>query len=96
VWVGDAAQIRAGNVRKQKTGRRSGVHILQLQVEGRFPRLRMPTAEQRDVRLLLIHGHKLVEIRTREKNGLPPLALVKKVVFVVVMRRPRSVTETWH
>ena len=32
-------------------------------------------AEQRDVRQLLIHRHKLVEIRTRVKNGLQHLAM---------------------
>jgi transposase len=35
----------------------------------------VPTAEQRDLRQLLIHRHKLVEIRTRVKNGLQHLAL---------------------
>jgi transposase len=48
---------------------------LRLLVEGRFPRLWVPSAEQRDVRQLLIHRHKLVEIRTRVKNGLQHLAL---------------------
>ena len=75
VWVGDAAQIRASYVRKQKTDKRDAAHILKLLVEGRFPRLWMPSAEQRDVRQLLIHRHKLVEIRTRVKNGLQHLAL---------------------
>jgi transposase len=75
VWVGDAAQIRASYVRKQKTDRRDAGHILRLLMEDRFPRLWMPTAEQRDLRQLLIHRHKLVEIRTRVKNGLQHLAL---------------------
>jgi transposase len=35
----------------------------------------VPSAEQRDVRQLLIHRHKLVEIRTRVKNGLQHLAM---------------------
>jgi len=34
-----------------------------------------PSAAQRDLRQLLIHRHKLVEIRTRVKNGLQHLAL---------------------
>jgi transposase len=75
VWIGDAAQIRACYVRKQKTDRRDAGHILKLLIEGRFPRLWVPTAEQRDLRQLLIHRHKLVEIRTRVKNGLQHLAL---------------------
>jgi transposase len=75
VWVGDAAQIRASYVRKQKTDRRDAGHILRLLMENRFPRLWTPNAEQRDLRQLLIHRHKLVEIRTRVKNGLQHLAL---------------------
>ncbi|MGD9714020.1 MAG: IS110 family transposase [Thermomicrobiales bacterium] len=75
VWVGDAAQIRASYVRKQKTDKRDAAHILKLLVEGRFPRLWVPDREARDRRQLLIHRHKLVEIRARVKNGLQHLAL---------------------
>ena len=50
-------------------------HILKLLMENRFPRLWVPTAEQRDLRELLIHRHKLVEIRARVKNGLQHLAM---------------------
>jgi hypothetical protein len=55
VWIGDAAQIRASYVRKQKTDRRDAGHILKLLMEGRFPRLWTPSAEQRNLRQLLIH-----------------------------------------
>ena len=79
VWVGDVAQIRASYVRRQKTDRRDAAHILQLLMEGRFPRLWTPSAEQRDLRQLLIHRHKLVEIRTRVKNGLQHLMLNRGV-----------------
>jgi transposase len=75
VWIGDAAQIRASYVRKQKTDRRDAAHILKLLVEDRFPRLWTPSAEQRDLRQLLVHRHKLVSIRTRVKGGLQHLAL---------------------
>jgi transposase len=75
VWIGDAAQIRASYIRKQKTDRRDAGHILRLLMEKRFPRLWVPSAEERDLRQLLIHRHKLVEIRTRVKNGLQHLAL---------------------
>ena len=75
VWIGDAAQIRASYVRQQKTDRRDAGHILRLLMENRFPKLWTPSAEQRDLRQLLIHRHKLVEIRTRAKNGLQHLAL---------------------
>lgn len=79
VWVGDAAEIRASYVRKQKTDKRDAAHILKLLVEGRFPRLWMPSSEQRDMRQLLIHRHKLVEIRARVKNGLQHLMLNRGV-----------------
>ena len=75
VWVGDAAQIRASYVRKQKTDRRDAAHILKLLLENRFPRLWRPDAQQRDLRQLLIHRHKLVVIRVRVKNGLHHLML---------------------
>jgi transposase len=75
LWIGDAAQIRASYVRKQKTDRRDAGHILRLLMENRFPRIWTPSAEQRDVRQLLLHRHKLVGIRTRVKTELQHLAL---------------------
>jgi len=75
VWIGDAAQIRASYVRQQKTDRRDAAHILKLLLEGRFPRLWRPDAAVRDLRQLLIHRHRLVQIRTRVKNGLQHLAM---------------------
>jgi Transposase len=55
IWIGDAAQIRASYVRKQKTDKRDAAHILKLVVEGRFPRLWSPDREQRDLRQLVLH-----------------------------------------
>jgi transposase len=75
VWVGDAAEIRASYVRRQKNDRRDAGHVLKLLREGRFPRLWVPSAEQRDLRQLLIHRHKLVQIRSRVKNGMQNLAM---------------------
>ena len=77
IWIGDAAQIRASYVRKQKTDKRDAAHILRLVVEGRFPRLWTPDREQRDLRQLVLHRHKLVEIRSRVKNELQHLSLNK-------------------
>jgi len=62
IWIGDAAQIRASYVRKQKTDKRDAAHMLMLGVEGRFPRLWTPDRKQRDLRQLVLHRHKLVEI----------------------------------
>ena len=75
LWVGDAAQIRASYVRQQKTDKRDAAHILKLLVEGRFPRIWMPSSEVRDLRQLLVHRSKLVEMRTRVKNELQHLSL---------------------
>jgi transposase len=77
IWIGDAAQIRASYVRKQKTDKRDASHILKLLVEGRFPRLWTPDREQRDLRQLVLHRHKLVLIRSRVKNELQHLSLNK-------------------
>jgi transposase len=75
LWIGDAAEIRASYVRKQKTDRRDAGHILRLLAEKRFPRIWVPDSEQRDQRQLLLHRHKLVQMRTRIKNELQHLAL---------------------
>src|SRR5271157_4014756 len=75
VWIGDAAQIRASYVRKQKTDKRDALHILKLLLENRFPRLWTPSAEIRNQRQLLVHRHKLVRLRAQVKNELQHLAM---------------------
>lgn len=75
LWIGDAAQIRASYVRRQKTDRRDAGHILRLLVEKRFPRIWVPSAAERDRRQLLLHRHKLVRMRTQIKTELQHLAL---------------------
>jgi transposase len=75
LWLGDAGQIRASVVRKQKTDRRDAEHLLQLLMEDRFPKIWVPSLEERDVRQLLVHRHKQVVARTRVKNQLQALAL---------------------
>jgi transposase len=79
VLIGDAAQIRASYVRKQKTDKRDAAHILKLVLENRFPKLWTPDREQRDLRQLVLHRHNLVEIRSRVKNELQHLSLNKGV-----------------
>jgi transposase len=75
LWVGDPAQIRATRVRRQKTDRRDADHILKLMLENRFPRVWTPSPENRDLRQLLWHRHRLVQVRTRVMNQLQALAL---------------------
>ncbi len=79
VWIGDAAKIRASEVRQQKHDRRDAALLLRLLVEGRFPRIWTPSSQQRDHRQLLIHRYKLVRIRAQVKNGLQHLALNRGV-----------------
>ena len=75
VWIGDAAKIRASDVRQQKHDKRDAALLLQLLLEGRFPRIWTPSTEQRDMRQLLIHRYKLVCLRAQAKNGLQHLAM---------------------
>src|SRR5271157_3943949 len=72
---GDAAQIRACMTRRQKTDQRDADHILTLLAENRFPAIWVPSPEERDVRQLLLHRHKAVQMRTRVKNQLQALAI---------------------
>jgi len=75
LWIGNAAEIRAKRVRKKKTDREDARHILQLLVEDRFPQIWVPSWENRDVRQLLWHRHRLVQMRTRIMNQLQAVAL---------------------
>lgn len=73
--VGEAAKVRAMNARKQKHDRRDAEHLLNLLLKGEFPKIWLPAAEERDVRVLIEHRHQLVELRTRAQNGLQAIAL---------------------
>lgn len=75
LWIGDPAQISAMRVRKQKTDRQDAQLLLKLLVEDRFPRVWVPSPENRDLRQLLWHRHRLVQIRTRVMNQLQALAI---------------------
>jgi transposase len=75
VWIGDAAVIKTKRVRKQKTDREDARLLLKLLLEDRFPRIWVPSPENRDLRQLLWHRHRLVQMRTRIKNQLHALAM---------------------
>jgi len=79
LWVGDAARIRASEVRYQKTDPRDAEHLLDLLRTGRFPRIWVPTLEERDLRQLLVHRLKQVRARTQVKNQLHALAISQGV-----------------
>jgi len=75
LYIGDAAAIRSKRVRKQKTDRQDAQLLLQLMMEDRFPRIWVADAENRDLRQLLWHRHRLVQMRTRVMNQLHVVAL---------------------
>src|SRR5438094_1351681 len=75
LWIGDAARIRASVVRRQKTDARDAAHLLELMLQERFPRIWVPSVEERDLRQLLVHRQRLVRTRTQVKNQLQHLAL---------------------
>jgi len=80
VRIGDAAKIRASDVRQQKHDKRDARLLLQLLAERRFPQIWTPSSEQKDLRQLLIHRHKLVRVRTQVKNALQHLAMNQGVL----------------
>ena len=75
VWIGDPAEIKARRVKKQKTDRKDAQLLLQLMLEDRFPRIWVPSPENRDLRQLLWHRHRLVQMRMRIMNQLQALAM---------------------
>jgi len=75
VWIGDAAEIKKLRVRKQKTDPRDAQLLLKLLLENRFPRIWAPNPENRDLRQLLWHRHRLVQTRTRIMNQLQAVAM---------------------
>jgi transposase len=75
LWVGDAAVIRAKRGRKAKTDRQDALHILNLLVKDDFPKIWVPSWENRDMRQLLWHRHRMVQARTRIMNQLQAVAL---------------------
>jgi transposase len=75
LWIGDAAAIQAKRVRKQKTDRQDAQLILKLMLKDDFPRIWIPSWENRDLRQLLWHRHRMVQARTRIMNQLQAVAL---------------------
>ena len=75
LWIGDAAEIKTRRVRKQKTDRNDAQLLLKLLLDNNFPRIWIPSPENRDLRQLLWHRHRLVQMRTRIMNQLQALAM---------------------
>src|SRR3984893_12782993 len=75
LWIGDAAEISAKRVRKQKTDRQDAQLILRLMLKDDFPQIWVPSWENRDLRQLLWHRHRRVQGRTRRMCQLQAVAL---------------------
>ncbi len=75
LWIGDPAEIKAKRIKKQKTDRNDARLLLRLMREDNFPRVWVPSSENRDLRQLLWHRHRLVQMRTRIMNQLQALAM---------------------
>jgi transposase len=93
LWIGDAAEIRTKRVRKQKTDRQDAQLLLRLLLEDRFPRIWVADAENRDLRQLLWHRHRLVQMRTRIMNQLHVVALNEGVRRKKALWRPAGRNE---
>ena len=75
LWIGDPAEIKAKRVKKQKFDREDARLLLRLLRENNFPQIWIPDPENRDLRQLLWHRHRLVQMRTRIMNQLHALAM---------------------
>ena len=75
VWMGDPAEIKAKRVKKRKYDREDARLIRRLMLENNFPQIWVPSPENRDLRQLLWHRHRLVQMRTRIMNQLQALAM---------------------
>jgi transposase len=67
--------VRSERLRKQKTDREDARLVRTLLLENRFPRIWVPTPENRDLRQLLWHRHRLVQMRIRIMNQLQAVAM---------------------
>jgi transposase len=75
LWIGDAAAISTKRVRKHKNDRQDAELLLTLLLENRFPRIWVASRENRDLRQLLWHRHRLVQMQTRLRNQIHAVAL---------------------
>jgi transposase len=75
LWMGDAAKIRAKRVRKKKTDRRTRGIFCSSWLKDDFPKVWIPGWENRDVRQLLWHRHRMVQMHDRIMNQLLAIAI---------------------
>ena len=88
--MGDATEIQRKRGRKQKTDRQDAQHILGLLLKNDFPPIWVPNWENRDLRQLLWHRHRMVQARTRIRNQLQAVALNEGLLFRKRLWRERG------
>ena len=90
LWMGDASEIRRKRGRKQKTDRQDAQHILSLLLKDDFPPIWVPNWENRDLRQLLWHRHRMVQARTRIMNQLQAVAMNEGLLWRKKLWRERG------
>ncbi len=76
IEVGSAMRPRSRQTSPQAEDRPQGCRLLlRLLRENNFPRIWVPSPENRDLRQLLWHRHRMVQMRTRIMNQLQALAM---------------------
>jgi transposase len=74
VWMGDAAEIKAKRVKKQKFDREDARLLRRLMLENNFPQIWAPSPES-GFATTVVAPHRLVQMRMRIMNQLQALAM---------------------
>jgi transposase len=75
IWMSDPAEIKAKRVKKQKFDREDVRLLLRLMRGDNFPQIWVPSPENRNLRQMLWHRHRLEQVRSRIMNQLQALAM---------------------
>ncbi len=73
LWIGDPAEIKSKRVKKQKTDRRDALLLLRLLREDNFPRIWVPSSENRDLRQIAVRRTPLFPDRKKRFADNPRL-----------------------
>src|SRR5215813_15046659 len=90
IWLGHATAIRSFARRRQKNDRRDADLILELLVDGDFPRIHRYSPESRVVLQELRYRQRLVKMRTMVMNSLLYMATSRGVALRGQLRSKRG------
>jgi transposase len=91
IWIGHATAIRSFARRRQKNDRRDADLILELMVQGDFPRIHRYSAASREVLQQLRYRQRLVKMRTMVVNSLVFMASSRGVTLRTQLKSRRGV-----